>query len=92
MSLLGLRSLNKVVSKLVFFAVLWWMMLSVIPGGKRNFGEEWFCLLVLFSFVATPQHMEFPDQGSDPSLSCTGSLTHFARLGIKPASQCTRYP
>ena len=43
--------------------------------------------LLIFSFLATPRHMEFPGQGSDPSLSldlsCSGSharsLTNCAR-------------
>ena len=40
--------------------------------------------------------MEFLGQGSDPSHSCDllrscgNSLTHCARLGIKPVSQCFR--
>ena len=53
-----------------------------------------------FLFLATPQRMEFPGQGSDPSCSCnlshscgnTRSLTHCARPGIKPASQCSQDP
>ena len=46
-----------------------------------------------FFFLTTPQHMEFPGQGSDLSCSCNlscstaGSLTHCARPGIKPVSQ-----
>ena len=46
----------------------------------------------LFSFLATPQHMEFLGQGSDLSLSHylryshgnARSPTHCARLGIEP--------
>ena len=53
---------------------------------------------LIFFGGAIPQHMEFSDQGSDQSHSCdlhhscgnSGSLTHCARLGIKPASQCGR--
>ena len=48
-----------------------------------------------FSFLAAPQHVEFPGQGSDLShsldLSCScgnnGSLPNHARPGIEPASQ-----
>ena len=48
--------------------------------------------------MATPQHMEFPGQGSDPSHNCnlwgscsdTRSLTHYAGQGIEPASQRSR--
>ena len=55
-------------------------------------------LLFFFSFLAATWHMVSPGQGSDPSLSCDlchscgnmGSLTHCARLGIKPASQCSQ--
>ena len=51
-----------------------------------------------FSFLTTPQHMEFPGQGSDPSRGCnlshscsnTGSLTHCAGPGIKPVTQCSQ--
>ena len=59
--------------------------------------RKWNCchqVTYFMLFVATPRHMEFPDQGSDPSHSCDlccsssnpGSLTHCARPGIKPAS------
>ena len=49
-----------------------------------------------FSFLATPQYMEFLGQGSDLNCNCdlscscsnSGSLTHCARLGIEPVSQC----
>ena len=55
-------------------------------------------LIFFFSFLATPQHMEFPGQGSDPSHSCNPGcccnnmrpLTHCAGPGIKPVSQRTR--
>ena len=54
----------------------------------------WFCL---FSFLAAPQHVEFPSQGSDLGHSCNlsrrcgnaRSLTHCAGPGIEPVSQCT---
>ena len=50
---------------------------------------------VYLSVLAAPWHMEFLDQGSDPSHSCdlshscsnAGSLTHCARPGLEPASQ-----
>ena len=49
-----------------------------------------------FSFLAALHHMEFLGQGSDLSCSCdlcrsgnAKSLTHRARLGIKPVSQCS---
>ena len=52
-------------------------------------------IFFLFSFLATPWHLELLGHGSDPSsnfnLCCScgnaGSLTHHARPGIKPASQ-----
>ena len=61
------------------------------PRGSHS---HWF--LSFFLFLATPRHMEFPDQGSDPCpsfdlchrYSKAGSLTHCAWLGIKPMSQC----
>ena len=39
--------------------------------------------------------MEFLGQGSDPSHSCNlcsneGSLTHYAGLGVEPASHCSQ--
>ena len=45
-----------------------------------------------FSFLAALQHMEFLGQGSDPNPGCDNSrsLTHCARLGIEPESQCSR--
>ena len=51
-------------------------------------------------FLASPRYLEFPGQGSDQSRSCnlcyscnnTGSLTHCARLGIEPVSQCSGEP
>ena len=53
--------------------------------------------IYLWVFLATPLHMEFSGQGSDPSLSCdlccncgnTGSLTHWVRPGVEPSSQCS---
>ena len=55
-------------------------------------------LFCLFSVLAAPRHMEFLDQGSDPSCSydlcrsysSTRYLTHCAGLRIKPASQRSR--
>lgn len=46
-----------------------------------------------FSFLAAPQHMELPSQGSDLNRSCdisrscsnTGLLTHCSRPGSEPA-------
>ena len=54
--------------------------------------------LTFFFPSATPWYMELPSQGSDPihshklSRSCSnaGSLTHCARRGIEPASQCSQ--
>ena len=54
--------------------------------------------IYLFYFLAALWHMEFLGQGSDLSCSCdlcssccnTGSLTHCASQGIKPASQHSR--
>ena len=57
------------------------------------------CLsLNFFFFLATPQHMEVPDQGSELSHGCdlgcicgnSRSLTYCAGLGIKPVSQCSQ--
>ena len=53
-----------------------------------------FSFSFFFASPPSPQHMEFPSQGSDlshscnPSQSCrnTGSLIHYWGLGIKPAS------
>lgn len=45
----------------------------------------------LFPFLSALQHMEFPTQGLDPSLSCCGnaeSLTQSAGAGLKPVSWC----
>ena len=52
----------------------------------------------LYFLFWLPQDMELPGQGSDPSHSCdlhcncgnAGSLTHYARPGIEPASQSLR--
>ena len=54
--------------------------------------------IYIFSFLAAPQHMEFPAQGSDLSYSCdlchshsnAGSLIHCTRPGIEPVSQRCR--
>ena len=62
------------------------------------FFQSFFLFFSFFFFLAALQYMEFPGQGSDPSHSCdlhhtcsnTGSLTHGARQGIKPMSQCPR--
>ena len=51
-----------------------------------------------FFFLAALRHMEFPGQGSDLSCSCNlssicgnaKSVTHYARLGIKPMSHCSQ--
>ena len=68
--------------------LLWKYFWSHRPwNGPRNphaFGDHAF-----FFFWSTPQHMEFPGQGSDPSCSCScshaGSLNHCAGWGIEPA-------
>ena len=57
-----------------------------------------FFFFLFWSFLAALRHMEFLGQGTDPSCSCNlscscgdpGSLTHRARLGIKPAFQCSQ--
>ena len=50
--------------------------------------------IFFFSFVAARQHAEFPGQESEPSWShnCgnASSLSHSARVGIEPASWCSR--
>ena len=45
-----------------------------------------------FLFLATPWHVEFPGQGSDPRCSChhTRSFNPWCQPGFKPASQCSR--
>ena len=73
-------------------------ILSPIFRIKRISSSLFFFFFLSFSFLATPQHMEFPGQESDPrrshdlSLSCsnTGSLTHCARLEIESVSQCSQ--
>ena len=58
----------------------------------QTFVGFWFLVLV------APRHMEISGQGSDLSHSCdlscnrdnVGSLTHCARPGIKPVSQCSQ--
>ena len=53
-----------------------------------------------FLFFGFPKHVEFLGQGSDSSHSCdlsrscsnAGSLTHWVRPGIKPASLCAEIP
>ena len=53
---------------------------------------------MFFFFLATPQHMEFPGQGSDLCHSCnlshscsnTRSLTRYAGTGIEFATQCSQ--
>ena len=65
---------------------------QVQGGFKRN--RRFLLLLLFFTFLATPLHMEFPGQGSDPSCSFDlsygcgnpGSLTHRTRPGIEPVS------
>ena len=57
-------------------------------------------LFKFFFFLADPQHMELPGQGSDPSHSCdlccrrsnVRSLIHCAGPGIEPASQHSETP
>ena len=45
----------------------------------------------LFFFLAAPQHMEFPGQGSDLAAAAAtlDPLTHCAGPGIELASQCS---
>lgn len=55
-------------------------------------------VFLFFVFFASPQHMQFPGQGSDPSRSCEWHcscgkarfFTQYAELGIKPESQTCR--
>jgi len=62
------------------------------------FDRRTLIFFLLFSFLATPWHMEFPGQGSDQSHSfdlrhsCgnTKSLTHCAGPGIEPTIQHSR--
>ena len=81
------------------------MLWHLAPYVCNSLNVSWFfyfqmlrrllCSTVVFLFLAVPWHMEFPGQGSDPSLSCnlrhsysnTRSLTHYARMGIEPVSQ-----
>ena len=56
-------------------------------------------IFYFFILLAAPRHKEFSGQGSDPSCSydlsrtsgSAGSLTHCARLGIKPTVQHPQY-
>jgi len=58
-----------------------------------------FYFISFYSFLAAPQHIEFPGQGSDSSHSHdlfhsfinanAGSLTYCTVRGITPVSQCT---
>ena len=67
---------------------------TVLVGSSRS--QKYF----FFSFLATPRHMEFPGQGSDPSHSCylncsfsnAGSLTHCAGLGSNPHCSTPKMP
>ena len=63
-----------------------------------SFSSFFFFFFFFFFNLATLKHMGFPGQVSDLSCICNlcysystaGSLTHCARLGIKPASQHCR--
>ena len=50
--------------------------------------------IFFFSFFATQQHMAVPGQESEPSRGHNrgraSSLSHSARVGIEPASWCSR--
>ena len=67
----------------------------MIQGGGSNLGGFTKSMSKEFFFLAAPQHMEFPGQGSDlrhshdlsHRCSITRSLTHCTRPGIKPESQ-----
>ena len=65
-----------------------------VPTARRVLnGPSLFYLfkyLFIYLSLATSQHMEFPDQGSDLSCINSGSLTHCAGPGIEPSSQCSR--
>ena len=58
-----------------------------------------FNLFIFLLFMASPQHLELPGQGSDPSRSWNlhhrggnaGSLTHCAGLGTEPSSLCCKH-
>ena len=76
------------------------MRLTVREAGisdSRSLDRKWkhlFSFSFSFFFLAVLRHMEFPGQGSDPSHNCNlshscsnaGSLTHCARLRIKPST------
>ena len=69
---------------------------STTPKNQKPILLPWFIMQIstsislwsfffFFFFLATPQHMEFLGQGSDPAAMKT-PLTHCARPGIEPAS------
>ena len=72
--------------------------LSLSPSPRENLFlihayPVFFFFLWSFLLLAAPWHMEFPDQGLNPSpswnlpqLCNVGSLTHCARPGIEPTS------
>ena len=82
---------------LIFVWLVWFLWLHLWRMEVSGPGIEPVAVrfFFLFSFLAAPQHMELPVQGSDPSQShhlshsCgnAGSLTHYARPGIEPVFQ-----
>ena len=60
--------------------------------------HAWLLSFLSFFFFFLPMAYGFPGQGSTPSCSCdlcltwgkAKSLTHCAKLGLKPVSQCSR--
>ena len=77
---------------------------ELLKSHDKKFKDEELLLMdeqrKFISFLASPWHMEFLGQGSDLSCSCdlscrcsnASSLTHYARLGIEPASQHSQDP
>ena len=69
------------------------------PNAGEDVEQQFFCFFLFLGGEGSHRgHMEFSGQGSDLSWSCdlnhscgnAGSLTHCARLGIKPESQCSQ--
>ena len=86
-----LSLLLALVTAMVWVQSLAWELPHAANMAKKNVLKTFF-----FSFLATPQHMEFPGQESDPSHHCDPSCScgtagcgtghHGAGLGIEPAS------
>ena len=74
-----------------------WENFNYVPM-KRKKNCYCFCFCFPFFCLTALQHIEFPDQGSDPSHGCNlshscgnaGSLTHYAGPAIEPVFECSQ--